>query len=175
MTTLSVMGNLLVCVRGREPGMRCPDRLGDAGKALAPPFGFSSCSLAVSSGPGRVMRTSCLRPFGPAHSYKPFARIRPRRFQKALRKLGLTATVSARALIRRLPVVVSLARKGTSPRCKRSSQFSSSRRTTHSTSWDGAKAYLRLCPTPYPVESLMTTGCSVKRPVAEYPWGRGPV
>ena len=65
----------------------------------------------------RRMNHGCLPAGATCHSYQPSASTRQRRFLKASRNDGFSASVSARALIMRLPIARSLAHLGTSPQC----------------------------------------------------------
>ncbi len=72
------------------------------------------------------------------HSYHPSAGTRQRRASAALRNPGLSSSVSARALIMRLPTERSLAHDGTSPQvstrsCRTGAASGSSRGVRSST------------------------------------------
>ena len=63
------------------------------------------------------MNQGCLPPGATCHSYQPSASTRQRRLRKASRNEGFSASVSARALIMRLPIARSFAHLGTRPQC----------------------------------------------------------
>ena len=65
-----------------------------------------------------------------------------RRREKGTRKEFFWATVSARALIIRLPILGSLAQNGTSPQCSASRLRAPSRSRTAYTVWVGATLWL---------------------------------
>ena len=65
-----------------------------------------------------------------------------RRRVKGTRKAFLWATVSARALIIRLPILGSLAQNGTSPQCRVSRLRAPARSLTAYTVWVGATLWL---------------------------------
>lgn len=62
-----------------------------------------------------VRKKGCLPPAWFIHSNQPSTGIRQRRVLKALLKDGFSCTVSARALIRRDPILESFAQKGMRP------------------------------------------------------------